>query len=62
MQLDPVGGDAGLPMQKIKHTHALNLDRDVGRLEKLVVAVNLALNSLACIGYARQKRTARADA
>jgi len=33
MQFDSVRRHAGLPVQKIKHTHALDLDRDVYRLK-----------------------------
>ena len=60
MQFDSVRSNTGLPVQKIKHTNALDLDRDVGRLEACSGG-EPGIEFIPCIGYARQKRTARTD-
>ena len=61
MQFDPVGSNAGLSVQKIKHAHALDLDRDVCRLEA-GGGSEPGIEFIPRVGYARQKRAARANA
>lgn len=61
MKFDSVGRDACLPVQKIKHADAFDLDRNVGRLEA-GGGREPGIELITSVGNARQKGAARANA
>src|SRR5262249_17981219 len=61
MELNSVGGDPGLAMQKIKHTHTRDLYRNVGSL-KACGRTELGVKFGAGVRDLRQERAARCHA